>query len=429
MTAEAGRGRRLFRFACFMGGNILQKASQFLLLPLLVASMTPAEFSRFGLFSSGVVLAVTIITANLHLSFGRIWFDYDALEGRVSALFTVSSVGLSLLAVGLSLAFLVWNVAGVVDPLTLGNPWMFVLAAAATFTLAATQVIPLLFRVIDRPVLFVVAIALLGFGQLAGYVVALRYAPDALSAALLAYLAAQLALIGLGVALGWQWYSIARFTPRAVHLGLDYSLGTTLHQIVNWATLQSGRWIGATCIGAASMAAYTLTTYVYLAMMIVVNMLFETMRVETLTRFARGDLSTAERGLDRLLLLAFCAVAVMLVALCGVVFWQDRVLPEAYRVPMSYLPPIVWIIIAQTFFVRNFWTAIGLKRTRALSLAELPPAFVGVPVAYGAVSYYGVEGLLYATAGIVTAQTAIGWWLKRRWCTADTNDTTNRTST
>jgi O-antigen/teichoic acid export membrane protein len=404
--------RSLKRFGAFLVGNLIQKLGQFLLIPLLAPITTAAEFSRFGLFASVVTFAALVGSLNVHQSIGRTYFDVQDPYKRATVL--VSSLVFGLLFGGtlILLTAGIVQASGLTDPLSMGRPEVLVITGTAALAVIGSQFGAVLLRVIDRPGAFAIVSAAQGLLLPAAFLILIKVGVSPLWSAYGSYAIAQ-----LSTALAGLWVARSHLTGGAVSArvlapALDYSLGTTVHQLVNWVTLQSGRWIGALAVPLSALGGYTMFSFAVMASTMVSSTTYEARRVEILSGFARGDVTNAVAKLRQLLVLNLVLTGVMFLAGLAAFLLQGLVLSSSLHVPLNLV--LLWapLNLLQVLHNNNYWIAVGLHRTRNFATWEVPGAAAGLIATVVLVRLVGVGGLVLGgivgsaiQAAVSTAQT------------------------
>ena len=386
--------RSLKRFGAFMVGNLIQKLGQFLLVPLLAPITTAAEFSRFGLFASVVMLAALVGSLNVHQSIGRTYFDVHNPRERATVLLSSLVFGLAFATAMLLLASTGLVMTGVVDPLSLGHPEVLAVTALAALAVIGSQFGTVLFRVIDRPWTFAIMSGTQGVLLPIAFLILAASGVSPLWSAFGAYASAQGLTAIAGLLVARNSLRGGAISLRVLRPALDYSLGTTVHQLVNWVTLQSGRWIGALALPLSALGGYTMFSFVLMGTNMISATTYEARRVEILSGFARQDILDSVAKLKALLWLN-CVLTggIFVLGLCAFAV-QGMVMKPSLHIPVSLV--ILWLPLnlLQVFHTNNYWVAVGLHRTRKFATWELPGASAGLIAASALVGPFGIQGLV-----------------------------------
>lgn len=406
--------RSLKRFGAYLAGNLVQKLGQFLLLPLLAPIATGAEFSRFGLFASVVTLAAVVGSLNVHQSIGRTYFDVEDPERRATVLTSSLAFGLLFAATGLAVAAAALLLSGFIDPLTLGQPQVLAMVALAVLALVTNQFGSVLFRVIDRPVAFATLSAVQGGLLPVAFLALHAMGTSPLWSAFGAYGLAQGLTAATGLVMGWDSLRGGLVKLWPLHRALDYSVGTTVHQLVTWIVIQSGRWIGALAVPLSLMGGYTLFSFILMATTMLSATTYEARRVEVLRAFAKGDTRAGLSDLRKLLWMNYALSGLIFVGALAAYQLQGFVLKPEMRLSLGLV--LLWLPLnlLQVLHNNNYWIAVGLHRTRRFALWELPGAAVGMGASIVLVRLIGVEGLVLGAVIGTGIQAAMSTYQVRR---------------
>lgn len=398
------------RFALLSLANALQRGSQFLVVPLFVATMSGDDFVRYGLFTATFSLLAPLLTLNIYLAHSRLYFDYESDRDRRDLLKTTLLGGCGASAVGFLLLLTFLRTNSVLDPLTRGDFLVQIGVAGAVMASIATYFFVWVFRVRDRTSAYVGMGAIIASGLPLGYWLLYRAGVDPLIAAVEASAAANVLAALTGMFLSREELTGGRFRLEFIRPAIAYSAGTAVYGISVWALSLSGRWIGALGIADDRMAAYTLFTQAYTLALVLTTVIFETFRVETLNAFAEGDNGVAMRRLNRTTLMVAFSLAGAYGLVGLVVLTQDLWIPQAYHVPSSWIPAGALYNLAMLVFIRSYWVAIGTKHTMDLAMTMPIAGAATIALSSYFVSEYAIAGLLAATVVGSVLQAGMGHW-------------------
>lgn len=353
----------LARTIMIIGGTMSQRLGNVVLLPIVIASMSAAEFARFGLFTSAVAVLVPALTMNLHMSIGRMYFDHQTDEARASAHLSSLAAALLGLLVGSGLLMAILDVFGIEDPLAFGDLRLQFLILLCTVLLVLMQSGAILSRVRDQSMIFALASTMSGFGLLAGYIFFEWRVEDKLLALVYAYIFAQ----------GGAWlctspmyfYSLKHgaLCRGYVRPAFAYASGATIYVVSTWVIAQAGRWVGGFTLTEAEAAGYTLISYGMVVLGVLINAYAETRRIPFLTDFSAGRVDAALKTMSHVTRRNFMLVVAAYVVGVLVIFFKDWLLPQDYDVRMIWLLPAFAYSVAGVLFNRAFWFFGALKKT------------------------------------------------------------------
>ena len=410
----SGRRARLQRFIFYTVGTLLQKGGQFLLLPLLIGSMSADEFARYGLFTAANFILVPLLSLNVHMAGGRLFFDRNDQTGRASLMISLLFWGMAFVVGGvLVLGAALWLV-GPADPLTLGQPLLIALLGASIASAVVVQFYGLLFRLVDRPALFATVSTMLGFGLLASYAAISPAFDDKLVAAVVAYLATNLATVVVASIAARPYLKGGIWEVAAWRPAVSYGSGTMVQNVVTWVNGQSGRWIGTLTMPVAALAGYTLMSYVAMAANLVAMVLFETMRIDIMKSHVDGAEDRSRRLIDRTVFVSFALVLLVYMAVFGLQRVQDGLLPPGYHIDTGLVLAVAAFSLLQIVFLRAFWLATSHKRTKTLATVMVLAAIVTLFASWLLAREYGDLGLMVGAAVGALLQAVAGNLLMAR---------------
>lgn len=410
----SGRRARLQRFIFYTAGTLLQKGGQFLLLPLLIGSMSADEFARYGLFTAATFILVPLLSLNVHMAGGRLFFDRNDHGGRASLMISLLSWGLVLVVAGVLILGGILLLIGAADPLTLGQPLLVILIGLSIASAVLVQFYGLLFRLVDKPALFAMVSGLLGFGLLGAYAVTSRVLDDKLVAAVVAYLLTNVITVLIAAIPARPYLGGGRWEMAALRPAVSYGSGTMVQNVVTWVNGQSGRWIGTLTMPVAALAGYTLMSYVAMAANLVAMVLFETMRIDIMKSHVDGAEDRSRRLIDRTVFVSFALVLLVYMAVFGLQRIQDGLLPPGYHIETGLVLAAAAFSLLQIVFLRAFWLATSHKRTKTLATVMVLAAIVTLFASWLLAREYGDLGLMVGAAVGALLQAVAGNLLMAR---------------
>jgi O-antigen/teichoic acid export membrane protein len=360
--------------------------------------MTSEEFSRFGLFTAVIFIAVPLFSLNVHMSGGRLFFDQSDRHQQASLFVSLLVSGIAFVGGGVLLGIGVLQSLGISDPLTLGDPVLTVLVGLSVVSSVMVQFFGLLFRLVDRPSMFALVSAQLGFGLLGIYAAIEGQFADKLLAAVVAYLANNLLVAVVAGILAREHLLPGRFSRAMIGPAISYGSGTMVHTVVSWVNAQSGRWIGTLVMPVAALAGYTLMTYAAMAANLAATVLFETMRIDIMNSHVKGDFRRSRRIIDRTAVVLIGIVVLIYGVVIVLQTWQDKFLPPSYHIDRGLVYAALAFSVFQVIFMRSFWLATSYKRTKTLASVMVVAAAATVVMSWLLVREYGDLGLMVGAA-------------------------------
>lgn len=410
----SGRRARMQRLVFFTAGTLLQKGGQFLLLPLLIGSMTTAEFARYGQFTAAIFILIPLCSINIHVAGGRLYFDYTSRADQASLMNSLLLWGT--LAVCTSIAALgglLWA-TGAQDSLTLGDPQLILLVGLSVISAVVVQFYVLVFRLEDRPAMFAILSAVLGFGLLISYAVLSPYFHDKLLASVVAYLITNVITILVSIVASRPYLAGGRIRRNVIGPAVSFGSGTMVQNVMTWINGQSGRWIGVMIMPVSALAGYTLMSYVTMAANLAALVLFETMRIDIMGSQARGDIVRARR-LIGLTTYASLAITILVYVIVFVVqAYQSNFLPAGYHIGADLVAASALFSCLQVVFLRSVWLATSHKRTKTLALVAVFSAALTLVASWVLGQIYSDLGLMLGAVVGTAVQALLGNLLMAR---------------
>ena len=406
------------RTSLYLLGGSLQKAAYLLLLPFLVAVLTPEEFTRFGLMVSAIAILTPLFSLNAHLAPARLYFDYEESHHQAELLFSSLTGALGLVTLGLAACVCAIRLSGVAEPISLGSLNIQLWVSLVIVVLVAGDFGLVLIRIRGNAALFSVVSAVSGFGILAAFLALRWWGEDGFLRSIAALAAGRgtAAVISLGYAS--RYLRGARFRWGILGRSLSFSWPTAVHMLAIWGVSQSGRWIGTRYMALGELAPYILVTQITVAGMMISRALFEARRPEIGKAFARGAARLGVRIIRHTMLVGSGLVLVLYLGLYLGLFVLHIPLPASYM-------PTPWLLIMacvacvlDTFHLQGMQILYGLKQTRSQAVSTVMSGIVTVALSFVLASKYKDWGLIVAVAvglGIqAVASNAVAWYRLKR---------------
>ena len=373
------------RALAFLSSTVLQKLGQLFLLLGVAALGSEMDIYRLGLFISLFALAVPLFSQNVHMSVGRISFDFAEIRERsrfqVSALFAAFfGIGLGgLLTVGLA------HKLSLTDPLTLGSLEFRFVIVGAMLIFAANQFFGILLRLFPTSRQFLIFGAITGLGAVVVFVSAVLFGLPPLMAAILGYASSQ--LLASLFALSANVRLVTRPRLFGLREAYGYSVGTMTFSIVQWVTNYSGRWLAEDALTSSELAAYTIIGQALVALTMLVTSVLESRRAAIMTEFATGRVAAGLKMIDACFRPVVLIISALFISL-GLLVLASKTWPL-----LSFEIEYGWIVfgalfsLAHCISMRTFWISTGLKRTKIFGFA----AFAGAAINLCFVLIWGLK--------------------------------------
>ncbi|WP_372001799.1 hypothetical protein P7L68_22370 [Tistrella mobilis] len=397
---------RRARTLLIVGGTMSQKLGNILLLPLVVATMSASEFTRFGLFTSVVAVAVPALTANLHMAIGRMYFDQPDDRSKGTAFLTNLVAGVAGLLSGGLLLILGAMLSGIEDPLTAGSLRLQLEILVCGLLLVLSQSGSIFARVRDRANLFALSSMCAGFGLLAGYLLFQPFISDKVEVLIYGYIFAQV--------IAWlaTWpvyrYALAHGSLNFSHIrpAFAYASGTTIYVVSVWVVAQAGRWVGGVALPDSLAAGYTLVSYGMVVLGVLVNAYSESQRIPFMEAFSAGRLTAGLKIIRRVSFRNMILVVIAFVIALGALMMKEYILPGDYHLEIIWMIPAFIYCVSAVMFNRSFWIFGGLKETWWLAAITMSAAASYIVLVSFWISW-GVPGLLWSSAVTMLVQSIV----------------------
>ncbi len=413
--AAAVRRERLDA-AIYFAGTLFQRLSLFLALPLLLRTLSAAEYGTFGLLQSAVNLLPAILTLNLPATATRLFFD-GATEGERQAIATRLTVLSG--SVGLVGGAVVWLCAhayrgqaaaflGVPD-----DQAMLVTTLVLVGALGANhlQVAWGLWVAQNRALHTATALSLNGLLFLGG--VAGLAATHRLGAitAIGAYACAT-ALVGIIANI----LALKRWTGGGGSYGalgreaLRVSLPVLPYLFAVWGLGAGGRWIARATLTLEDTGNFTLASQVAIMLGLVGRSAYDAWSPRAFAMFADGRFVEAREYLRTRARLTLAVVGGLgIVTALGFVVFLPRFAPSYTRVA-SLVPIVAFAPLFDVAHMSYHTELMGLKVARPIATYTIATLLVFVVLGVGGAHLLGLWGLAVAYVLAYAAQ----WLLAAR---------------
>lgn len=379
----------------YLATGAVQKAAVFFLLPLLVGTLTAAEFSKVGLYLSVVAIVPRIASLNMHSASARLVFDYATAAEQGSMLLSSLAASLAAACVFALVTAIPAVLGWWVDPVTEGD---IGIAAAVAIGIIATVIVQFcqnVSRVFREPLVFAGVSLSQGIGTVACYLVmavilggsyrlvTVSYAGALTVSAIYGILRLRVRLRG----------SLSReYITDAFH----FAWPTALNFAGVWLINSSGRWIGAAFHPLEELAAYTLVTMVVSGIGVLGRAMFDAQLPHIGMAFASNEFRAGHAIVGRTALMSCGLVTLAYGAL--MVVMRIAPVPEAYRLNAGLLFA-AWIIsINDCMYLYGMQLLTAIKRTKKQAASTIVAGAAVVPMSILLVRQMGPSGLLLATA-------------------------------
>ncbi len=383
------------RTLAFLAAAVLRKFGSAIWIPVLLAFVTPADFSRYGMLLAAINLMVPLLSLGLVYSPARLAFDYAEGPSRDSLFRTVLFATIKLTGLGLLGLLAVYGAVSIDDPLTQGSMLLAACVAAQIFAAILSEYAFSLLRVDGLAMRFAISASVYALGP---FLISLPF--------LWLDLFEPLIVISGSMAIGlFGSFAIAMYAsfgrivtadakPEMLRSSLHYSVPVSLHLIGLWAINASGRWIGTTSQTLDEMASFTLLSSVAALLMGFPTALLEARLPKFYTAF--GEHKAVEgvgilRASMRFAMISIAAIYLMM----GLFFMLGSQWISSQYVPsLSTLVCFLVFNLSHCQYLIGVTTLSGLKRTSSLAMSTLTAGSLSILISYFGCRHYGEMGLV-----------------------------------
>jgi O-antigen/teichoic acid export membrane protein len=370
LLADAGRRDA----AVYICATALQRATLFLVLPLLLSRLSIAEYGAFGLLQSIISLFPALLTLNLPATVTRLYFDgpSQTARNRIVAQLSLLALTIGAIVTGSSIAAVLsaqeWFgvLLGVKPPVAV---LAISLALLGAFGSAQLQVAYGIWRAEQRSL--VAAGANVGTAVLFLGAAGLLAAMDRLTLVTALGAMGGAFLVGgvLATSLATRWSSIRRGPLHDVFReAVRYGLPVLPYILGLWVLTAGGRWIARGTLDLEAVAQYTLASQLaYLAGMIG-RSAYEAWAPRSYQLIAEGRHAEAMEYLNiqgRRTVTMTVVISILIAV--GLYVALSRF--AAHYAPAAGLFPVMAIApVLDVAHLKSHTLLLGLKRTKAIGL-------------------------------------------------------------
>jgi|GEM_PF-7080426 len=395
----------------FFVGFACQRLSQFAILPLVVSQLDAASFSRFGLMTSVLQLAPSLLTFRVHTSVGRLIFD-TTLYDRRKLIATCFLGGLApaffLVFVYCSLIFL----GGVDDPLSAKSTLIALSIGTLILSRIVVEFASTLFRSDGNSKRFM-HISLVD-GALYGCLGALALTcenPNFIGLVLAISIAGFISSMFCMFLLRKDVFS---FWPEKSILAdcFRYSWPTAVHGVGLWFSTQSTRWVGVSIIGLEGMASFSFVLLIASAVGLVSRIVFELSRPTAGKAFACGDVEEGKRILSKSQFYSMLVVIICFSVIILAYYIFENYLEMQFRITSSMFMLVFLYLLVDSWSLKITNLLLGMKFSKSLMFSSLPSGLVALCLTPPLCIWYQEYGLclsLFVSAFVQAVLALILW--------------------
>ncbi len=386
----------IVRTSLYVAAQFIQRAANLLLLPMLIATMSAEQFSRYGLLTTLFLLIGAALTLNIHLAPTRLIFDCTSVEEEADLLFTslVGAIALMLLVSIVVIVFM--QVAHVVDPVTQGQFFIQVGIIFCTAALRVAESATTVMQAEGKATLFLTVSVTRQLGLLIAYYLLSRWLSNAFIAFLLAFLISS--LVSTIISLGYvgRRLLLGRFRMVWLQRAFTFAAPTAVHVVAIWVIQSSGRWIGTRYMPLEALAPYTLVTQIAFIVIMFSRAFFSARAPEIGQAFGMNKLRRGMQIINRTVLVSLPVIVIGYLVMYVILFIFNIPLPLDYRPTALLLFLAMLANLFDLWYLRGIQTLSALKKTHiqagATVLASIFTVFISFPLA----QYMADTGLILA---------------------------------
>jgi len=382
----------------YLATGVFQKAGGFLLLPFLVATLSPAEFSRYGLFSSVLVLFPQTLSLNIHGASTRLIFDYNTPKSRASFAKTVLVAAVSfscvlLLAVGVGVRILPHH-----DPVTLGK-WSYqVFLFVAVCSTVVIQFGLAMARIHRQAHQFSILSISKSTGVLLLYLSVASLFEGTYGVVVFTYGTALLCVACIALMMVWPKIKLGIINLNVLKPSLRFSIPTVINFLAFWIIGTSGRWIGTIYLPLGQMADYVLLTFLISGIGIFGRALFDARLPDIGEAFAKQRYDSGKKIIQAVTGIAVAFVIVSYLAVVAIVEYVPSIIPEGYQPGLLLIGIAAVASLLDCLYLYGLQTLRACKQTGMQAISATVSAITVVVLSFVLTPVMGTLGLIVATA-------------------------------
>ncbi len=386
----------LARGATYLFSGILQRAAGLLIVPILVATLPPGDFTRYGLLTSTFAILLPLFSLNTHLAPQRLFYDYRYQRDQASLLATtlIAAVGFSL--AGSILLLLVDALLVISDPLSLGWIGPKVGVAIIVVLMVVVQFTTMLARVKGRAGAYAGLTGMQGIGLVLFFLALYKIRTGDFTSLLLAYVMTNLLAALMGYAFAAPHLRGGRFSRAQLKKAIAFSWPTALHMLALWSITFSGRWIGTRYMSLEDLAPFVLVSIIANAASMLPRALYDARMPEIGMAFAEGALQRGSRIIRRITIASLFLLGLGYGSLFLLFYGLDLRLPSAYHPTPVLLLLAALASALDALYLQGIQILTALKKTGTQALATVTSGTATILLSFLLARTYGNTGLILA---------------------------------
>lgn len=408
--------RLLKNIGVYTLGNIIQKAAEFLLLPLWARFLTPADYGIVGILTSYIGVILPFLGLGLQAYVAFIYYQFEQDRDKLGS--AIFSIGLFQLFFSLSLTILMiafgrgfWSLITKSD---IGFSPFAILMLLIVFFEAVNAIPMALYQVRQKASVYIsLQLAIFGLNVIFSliFIVALKMgAYGKMLATLLPY-----ALVGTFNALGLlRRYATLRIDWAHIREGIQYGVPLIPHLLSGWALNAADRLVLEKFVSLSVIGLYNLGYQIGLVMNVIVhavNLAWMPHYFQTMTQ---------GRDVHRQLIreLSFYITAIGAICLFGILFNYEGIrllLPERFHASAGYVPPVLlgyFFVGLNKFAMAPFYF---YKKTRVVPIITLLSAVFNIGMNILLIPRFGALASAWMTAASYGLICIVSFWVGHRY--------------
>lgn len=382
----------------YLATGVFQKAGGFLLLPFLMATLSPGEFSRYGLFSSVLVLFPQTLSLNIHGASTRLIFDYTTPKSRASFAKTVLVAAVSFSCISLLAAGFGVYIVSYQDPVTLGK-WSY--RAFLFVAVCSTVVIQFglaMARIHRQAHQFSVLSISKSTGVLLLYLAVTYFVEGTYRVVVFTYGIILFCVALFALKMVWPRIESGDLNFSVLKPSLKFSIPTVVNFLAFWVIGVSGRWIGNIYLPLGQMADYVLLTFLVAGVGIFGRALFDARLPDISEAFAEQEYASGMRIIQSVTSIAVAFVILAYLAVVLVVEQVPSIIPEGYQPDLLLIGIAAVASLLDCLYLYGLQTLRACKQTGMQAISATVSAITVLVLSFVLTPVMGTLGLIVATA-------------------------------
>ncbi len=412
---SAPQAKVFTRTSLYLLARGLQHLGGLLLLPLLVASLSSEEFTRYGLMTSAFQLLVPILSLNLHLAPVRLYFDHQDTGGRARLLVSALASACALTVAGLALIVTLLQLLDYPEPVALGAWDVQSLIGLSILFIVVADFGKLLMVIRGEAHLYAAVAAGQSFGLLLLFLLIRRLPIPGLQQVVWSYCVSLGLIAFLASVYSRRFLAGGRLSRAELGAALAYSWPTVVHLVASWAVVSSGRWIGAFHMPLEKLAPFTLMTLLVGVIGVLPRSLFEARLPDIGSAFGAGRYREGAGVIRGTAALGLGTVAAVYAVAFFALFRLGLELPAGYQPTPALLGFAALASLLDSLYLGGIQILHALKKTQIQASSSIFSGVLTVTLSVVLVRTHAVTGLMLAIVAGIALQSITSNLLAQRY--------------